>query len=52
MGKTGVIMLGKGFQNRLKADPHVRDGLEPHYDASDENANQTRQKQAAIPSMY
>ena len=45
-------MLGKGFQNRLKAGPRVRDGLEPHYDASDGKANQTRQKQAAIPSMY
>ena len=52
MGQTGVIMLGKGFQNRLKADSHVKDGLEPHYDASDGKANQTRQKQAAIPSMY
>ena len=52
MGQTVVIMLGKGFQNRLKADPHVRDGLEPHYNTSNGEANQTRQKQAAIPSMY
>ena len=45
-------MLGKGFQNRLKVDPHVRDGLEPHCNTLDGKANQTRQKQAAIPSMY